>query len=199
MALDEGLILRAKAQDPEALNEVAEYIMKRLPPFLMSKFPHLPHADTEDATMVVLEKFIKDPMSVQAQNMRSLFAWAKKVAQNLLLDQIDSPRSKTIPLYINDRDGNEMELPIVDQRVQEKILQLEQRIIVSSTLQAALNQLSQTDKYIIYEYHLEERPIEAIARDLEMKVAAVKQRKKRALDKVKEILNNQDITYNSVH
>lgn len=198
MTLDEELILRAKAQDAEALDKVADYLMKKLPPILKSNFPNLPYADAEDATMVVLEKFIKEPMTIRAQSWSSLFAWAKTVGCNYLRDLIRTKKSKNLPLYIVDGDGNEMELPIVDQSVQEKISQIEQKLSFPSTLQEALDVLSPTDKAIIYNYHVEGIPLNIIARDLGMTVDAVKQRKRRALRKVRKILNNQGITYENI-
>ncbi len=199
MAIDEEQILRAKALDLEALEEVAEYLMKKLPPFLKSNFPDLPYDDAEDATMVVLEKFLKNPMSIRAKNITSLFAWAKKVGSNYLIDLTRLSESKNQSLSPVNREGDEIELPHVDRDYQEKLAQIEEKIAVSSTLQGALDALSPTDKYIVYEHHLAERSLEAIAKDLEMKVDAVKQRKKRALHTIKEILNSQGITYNSLH
>jgi len=198
LAIDEGLILRAKAQDPEALNEVAEYLMKRLPPFLKSKFHNLSYADAEDATMEVLEKFLKDPISIRAKNITSLFAWAKKVGINYLIDLTKSSELKNQSLSPVNREGHEIDLPLVDRDYQEKLAQIEEKIAVSSTLQGALDILSPTDKYIVYEHHLADRSLKAIAEDLEMTIDAVKQRKKRALHTIKEILNSQGITYNSL-
>lgn len=199
MAIDEELILRAKALDMDALDEVAEYLMRKLPPFLKSKFPDLPYDDAEDATMAVLEKFLKDPMSVRAQNINSLFAWAKKCGSNYLIDLTRLSESKNISLSPVNLEGDEMESSHVDRDYQEKLAQIEEKIAVSSTIQAALDELTLIDKCIIYDYYLAEKPLEVIAKDLEMKVDTVKQRKRRALHKVKEILLSQGINYNNVH
>jgi RNA polymerase sigma factor (sigma-70 family) len=199
LAIEEELILRAKALDIEALDKVADYLMRRLPTALKIQFPDLPYDDVKDATMAVLEKFLEDSMSIRAKNLNSLFAWAKMVGKNYLIDLTRLSESNNLSLFSVDQDGNEIELPIIDDRVREEISQTEHRVLISCTLQAALDTLSLTDKCIIYDYYLDDRPLEAIAKDLKMTIDAVKQRKRRALHKVREILNSQGITYNSIH
>lgn len=199
---EEQLLIRAKAQDVDALAELARIVIRELPPML-TKFKRRPskitEQDIEDSVQNTLMKFVENPRRVEAQNIKQFLAWAKKVATNYLLDRLKSgDLSRCQGLIIIDDEGNEAEIQVPTDSFEEDFIKADTIAWSAFVLAESLEELPSPDRQIINRFYYSQDNLDAIARDLEISKAAVKKRKERILDKLRDQLDEMGISKEDV-
>jgi RNA polymerase sigma factor (sigma-70 family) len=185
---DEDLLIRAKAGDDPAIELLAQIAFLKVLPVLIVKFgkPELLPL-LEDGVIVALQKFLNDN-SVRASTIRSFKSWIKTTASNHVLDMLKKTRKDTSSLYVN--EFNEIveiefdaEVYVEEDVVKDVFLQH-----LVPLLEEAMSKLDPRDKLIIKRYYYNNADLVSISNETGLSVANVKQRKKRALEKLRPIM-----------
>lgn len=185
---DDDLLIRAKAGDDPAIEALAQIAFLKVLPVLIVKFgkPELLPL-LEDGVIVALQKFLDDN-SVRASTIRSFKSWIKTTASNHVLDMLKKTRKDTSSLYVN--EFNEIveiefdaEVYVEEDVVKDVFLQH-----LVPLLEEAMSNLDPRDKIIIKRYYYDNADLVSISNETGLSVANVKQRKKRALEKLRPIM-----------
>lgn len=186
---DDKLLLKAKSGDKAARSELGEIVINKLPSRLFYRFRTIPSQDVDDAVQFAMIQFFQAPVKVRATTMAAFLSWAEQVAKNYILNQLNSAEKKRCDsFYKFDQDGNQVENPVIVIDSEQAFLRIEMSERNAFLLSIALARLTSEESKIVWDFHLKGKSLESIAEELAISIDAVKKRKQRILQKLKDFL-----------
>jgi len=185
--LDKQLIILAKAGDENALTVLFKEAWREVSK-LQWFYRSIVIEDVEDVFQEVMLLFIKNPLSVNATTDKQFLGWVIKSCKNKILDILNSQDFKRKrSLFVTNNEGEEAELGLEDsENVEKEIITRE----LYEQINFAINKLNPVDQVIICD-HLKGYSLLEIARKVDLTYDNVRQRKSRAVSRLRTILKGK--------
>lgn len=183
MADERKLVRRAQKGDAAAFEQLVELHSARIYSIALRMV-----GDPTDAEDLAQEAFLRIWRSLDSFNMDAKFStWAYRLTTNVCIDFLrKEKKNNTVPLFTEDDDGEETELPVADERYSPE-QQLQQQELRRS-VNEAMEQLDPQYRQILSMRELGGLSYDEIAEQLGLKAGTVKSRISRAREQMRKLL-----------